>query len=201
MSPPTQVVYLFYKSGKAPSRALQASASLHTWLLLEESPDSLCLLAGMFRFRGNCFTTHSENFYPTKLSPGLRLDLFINETSLVYISSSRLARASEWDPVSKTKKKTVRYDQSIPLVRTVHGCFPPLELLCWLNSVHQWVYQWLLNLLYLFNFSFLPDSLHGFVSSTCERKETFWGWRVGSVVKSTRLIFQRSWVQFPATTW
>jgi len=27
------------------------------------------------------------------------------------------------------------------------------------------------------------------------------GWRDGSAVKSTRLLFQRSWVQFPATTW
>jgi len=27
------------------------------------------------------------------------------------------------------------------------------------------------------------------------------GWRDGSVVKSTRLLFQSSWVQFPATIW
>jgi hypothetical protein len=32
-------------------------------------------------------------------------------------------------------------------------------------------------------------------------KKAIWGWRHGSEVKSTDCFFQRSWVQFPATTW
>jgi hypothetical protein len=41
----------------------------------------------------------------------------------------------------------------------------------------------------------------GYYKIVVDLKDCSWGWRDGSVVKERRLLFQRSEVQIPATTW